>query len=260
MSVRSDLDPPLPSASHGSFVTTRWTMIFAAGGKAHPAQPEPIDGRAALERLCRTYWPPVYAFLRRQGLGADDANDLAQEFFFRLIERQGLRLVDPLRGRFRSWLLSCLKNFMVGEWKRSTAQRRDVRRLVWLDGEQAESGYQAVPARGADPELQYQRDWAMALVESARQRLEQECERSGRKELFSYVQGWLVDGPEEGGYAELAAQLGTTPGSLKVTVHRWRRRWAELLREALEEQLDGPDDHKTEGELEWLLAAMAGPS
>jgi RNA polymerase sigma factor (sigma-70 family) len=260
VSVRSELDPPVPLASPGSFVTTRWTMIFAAGGKLDPSQPPAMDERAALERLCRTYWPPVYAFLRRQGLNPEDAHDLAQEFFFRLIERQGLRLVDPLRGRFRNWLLSCLKNFMVGEWKRNTAQKRDQRRLVWLDGQKAESGYQAVPASGPSPEVQYQRDFAMALVESARQRLEQECQRSGRKELFAHVQHWLVDGPEEGGYAELAAQLGTTPGSLKVTVHRWRRRWAELLREALEEQLDGPNEQATTDELTWLLGAMTGPT
>jgi len=235
-------------------------MVFAAGGKVDTVDPASMGERAALERLCRIYWHPVYAFLRRQGLKPEDAHDLAQDFFFRLIERKGLRLVDPLRGRFRTWLLSCLKNFMVGEWKRSTAKKRDSRRLVWLDGPRAESGYQSMGQLGADPECQYQRDWAMALVESARQRLEQECESLGRKELFSLVQGWLVDGPEQGGYAELAAQLGTTPGNLKVTVCRWRRRWADLLREALDEQLDGPNDGATEDELRWLLSAIASPT
>ena len=254
----SVLDPPV-SPFRSNFCTTHWSVVLAARSSG-AGDDRAAEARAALEELLRVYWPPIYAFLRRKGYAADDAGQLTQEFFTRLLERRDIDRADPERGRFRSWLLTALKNFLANEWKRKTAAKRDERKLVWLDALEAEQRYQLEPQTRSDPEREYQRDWAVAVLERAFRRLRAECDERGRGWLFEQVQKALVWGPEDGGYAELAPSVGEAPGNLKATVARWRQRWADLVRDELAAAMDIPQSTRPrdalDAELHFLLAAL----
>lgn len=251
-------DPPV-SPFRSNFCTTHWSIVLAARS-AGEGEARAAEARAALEELCRVYWPPVYAFLRRKGYAPDDAGQLTQEFFTRLLERRDIDRADPERGRFRSWLLKALKNFLANEWKKKTARKRDERQLLWLDALEAEQRYQHEPQNRSDPEREYQRDCAVAVLERAFLRLRAECDERGRGWLFEQVQKALVWGPEDGGYAELAPSVGETPGNLKTTVARWRQRWADIVREELSGAVDVRESPRPrealDAELHFLLAAL----
>lgn len=254
-------DPPV-SRARSNFATTHWSVVLAArcAGDAE-GEARAAEARAALEQLCRTYWPPIYSFLRRRGHAHDDAGQLTQEFFLRLLERRDFDRADPARGRFRSWLLQALKNFLANEWKKTTAGKRDERKLIWVDALAAEQRYQFEPSHHSDPEREYQRDCALAVLERAFQRLRAECDERGRGWLFEQVQKVLVWGPDDGGYAELSSAVGETTGNLKTTVARWRQRWAEIVREELAGALDVSESPQPrdaiDAELHFLLAALS---
>lgn len=256
----STWDPPL-SPLRGSFATTHWSLVLAASGAGDGAH-DAAEARAALEQLCRIYWPPIYAFVRRKGHQPDDARQLTQEFFTRLLERRDIDDADPDRGRFRSWLLGALQNFLANDWRQRTAKKRDEHKLVWLDGLDVEQSYRLEPRYHSDPELEYERDCAVALLERAFQRLQSECEARGKGWLFEHVRQAVLHGPDDGGYAALARSLGQTEGSLKVTVSRWRKRWVELVREQLAASLDldaatAPHSDVIQAELDCLLASLS---
>jgi RNA polymerase sigma factor (sigma-70 family) len=260
-------DPPV-SPLKSNFSTTHWSVVLAAsaagGGEAQVA-----EARAAMEQLCRVYWAPVYSFVRRGGRSAADAEQLTQEFFTRMLERRDIDKADPERGRFRSWLLGMLKHYLCNYRKWEHAQKRDKRTEVWMDGFEAEERYQLEPRNNSNPENEYQRDCAMAVVRRAFQQLREECEARGRGWLFEQVQQTLFFGPDDDGYLALGPTVREKPGNLKTTITRWRKRWVELVREQLLASLDVSTDadgstatdpsrvvHLLQEELDALLLAL----
>lgn len=226
------------------FRTTQWSIVLKAA-RGGP------DSHEALERLCGSYWPPLYAFVRRRGHDAEAARDLTQSFFTGLLEQRALRRIDPRMGRFRAFLLASMKNFLVNEFDREQAQKRradNPRFLVNL--EQAERGYPA--ATSLDPEDLYESRWARTVLDRALGRLREENEGSGRAELFRRVRDHLTgDDPDY----ERLADLGMSPGALRVAVHRMRRRLGALLRDEVAQTVSDPAE--VDAELRCLLQAAA---
>jgi RNA polymerase sigma-70 factor (ECF subfamily) len=208
------------------FRTTRWTVVLTA---AHPDAPGAED---ALAQLCRTYWYPLYAFVRRQGRGPEEAQDLTQEFFARLLAKDYLALADPARGRFRSFLLASLKNFLAESHRHATRLKRGGgQTVVSWDDMTAEQRYLAEPRDESTAEALYEQRWALTLLETALARLGAELASAGKARLFAELRGQLWGEPPVASYAELSARLGLSEGAVKVTVHRLRLRFRELLRE-----------------------------
>jgi len=189
------------------------------------------EAQAALANLCRTYWYPLYAYVRRRGYEAHDAQDLTQEFFARLLAQGWLGQADRERGRFRTFLLSAMSHFLANQWDKARAQKRGGSvRLVPLQIDEAETRYGREPADPSTPEQAYERRWVLALLDEVLTRLQQECAKEGKAELFERLKPCLVGERESQPYPELAAQLGLSEGAVKVAVHRLRRRYRHLLR------------------------------
>ena len=247
-------DPHIPGAPR-QFETTRWTLVTAAGKRGTP------EARRALSDLCRLYWYPVYAFVRRRGHGADESLDLTQGFFTRLIDKNDLAAVDPARGRFRAWLLTAVKHFAANEWDKSTAAKRGGGRAVFsfdIDRDDAERRYRHEPAHQVTPEKIFDRRWALTLLEQALSALESESAAEGRKDLFDALKSTLTaDGRDarDESYRDVADRLGTTEGALKVAAHRLRRRYRDLLREHIAETVDRPEE--VDEEIRDLFAALS---
>jgi RNA polymerase sigma-70 factor (ECF subfamily) len=224
----SDPHPPSVPVVPGQFATTHWSVIVAA------REGDALQARAALAALCRTYWYPLYAYIRRQGYSWDQAQDLTQEFFTRLLEKDMLRLVDRTKGKFRSFLIAACKHFLANERDRAQALRRGGGQVfVPIDGHAAESRFQAEPAHGQTPEKIFERRWALTLLDQVLTRLRAEFARADKGRLFDALKGYLLKETSEGGYAQAALTLGMTEGAVKVAVHRLRRRYRELLREEI---------------------------
>lgn len=238
-------------ACQGNFTATHWSVIFTAANGGAP------ESAAALEQLCRTYWYPLYAFVRRQGHSPEDAEDLTQGFFAHLLRKEYVKLADPARGKFRSFLLAGLKHFVANEWARSTRLKRGGAEvpLSW-DRERAEHRYGLGPTDHLTPEMIYEKQWAITLLEQVLARLKQEQIAAGREHLFNEVKGWLWG--DKGGMAcaELARRLGLTEAALKAAVHRLRLRYRELLREEISRTVATP----LEVQEEWdaLRSALRG--
>jgi len=243
------MNPASESASSpGLFLTTRWSVVLAAQGATSSAGD-------ALASLCQVYWYPLYAFVRRQGHSAHDAQDLTQEFFARLLEKEWLAGVAQERGRFRSWLLASMKHFLAKEWTRSQTIKRGGRtKIVSFDEATAEMLYSQEPADLATPEKLYDRRWALTLLDRARQRLREECTFAGKLAHFIALEGTLTG--ENAPYSEIAVRLGTTEGAVKVAIHRFRARFRELLRAELAETVEG--EGEIDAELRELLAVLGG--
>jgi RNA polymerase sigma factor (sigma-70 family) len=239
--VSSDRDPRV-------FSTTRWTIVLTAGRGESPA------ARQALAELCELYWAPLYGYARRRGFAVEDAQDLTQAFFARLIEKQDVRAADPLRGRFRSFLLASFKHFLANEYDRQHARKRGGGwRPVAIDGETAESRYAAVVADRLTPERLFERQWAEGVLARARAALREECAAAGRADAFERLEGMLTG--EKRPYADVARELGTTEGAIKVRVHRLRRRFRELLEQEVGATVS--DDREVDDEIRHLLAVLA---
>lgn len=236
--------------NRSSFATTHWTTVLAAGKGDAP------DARAALERLCATYWYPLYAYVRRRGYAPADAEDLVQGFFERLLRLESLGQVKQERGRFRSFLLASLNHFVADQWDRDSAAKRDGRRVVSLDAREAETWYQLEVADQQTPEKLYMRRWAIALLQSVLERLAGEYEAGGKKQLFMQLRFALSAEKQKVPYAQLASELGITEPAVRVAVHRLRRRYREVLRSAIAQTVDRPEE--VEEELTCLLQALAG--
>lgn len=239
----------LRNRASASFATTHWTTVLAAGKGNAP------DARAALERLCTTYWYPLYAYVRRKGYPASDAEDLVLGFFERLLRLDSLAKVKQERGRFRSFLLAALDHYLADEWDRASAGKRDVRRMVSLDSKDAETRYQHEAANNETPERVFLRQWAIALLASVLEQLATEYEKAGKKELFAALR-FAISG--EGGkalaYAELAGKLKMGEPALRVAAHRLRRRYRTVLREEIAQTVES--EQEVEEELKDLLAAV----
>lgn len=210
--------------SAARFLTTHWSVVLEA------ARPDTPGGVEAFARLYQDYWFPLYAYVRRRGRSPQEAEDLTQDFFVALLERQRLQGIERGGGRFRSFLLKALQNFLANAWDRASAQKRGGGRvLVPLEDVDAESRFLADPA-GMTPEVDFERHWAFAVLEHTMRHLEQELQAAGKARLLESLRPHLQG--DRGGrpYAEIAAQLGMTEGAVKVTVHRLRQRYGELLR------------------------------
>lgn len=230
------------------FVTTRWTVVLAAG-----RGDDTETARTALGELCQTYWYPLDAFVRRRGCGPQDAEDRVQGFFARLIRLNSIAELRRGEGRFRAFLLGSLKHYLADEWDRESAARRDVRRTVSWDAMEADARYAAEPADALSPERLYARQWAFALLEGVCRRLRAAYEAEGKGGLFVLLQGAVTGGSLD--YGDLAGRSGQTEGALRVAAHRLRQRYRQVLREAIAETVERPEE--VESELADLRRALA---
>lgn len=241
------LPPAAPPAQ--AFPPTRWSVVLAAQQVPSPA------ADAALETLCRAYWQPLYAFVRRQGHTKEDAQDLVQDFFARLLQKQWLEAVAREKGRFRSFLLTALKRFLANEWDRQRAQKRGGGQApLSLDTAIAERQYQAEPDPGAAADRVFERRWALTLLERTLTRLREEFTAAGKLREFDALKPFLTAGQDTASYAGVAAQLAINEVAARVAVHRLRRRFREHFRAEIAHTVAGPGD--VEAEVRHLMAAL----
>ena len=232
-----------PTDSHrgGVFVTTHWSLVLSAQDKDSPRSVE------ALESLCCTYWYPLYAFVRRQGRRPHDAQDLTQAFFARLLEKDYLKSAGREKGKFRTFLLVAFKRFLADEWDRQHAQKRGgFASIVSIDQELAESRFAAEPADHLQPDVLFDRQWAVALIERVMARLQEEYLASGRAKLFEYLRSCLARDESAPPYAEIAAQLNLTEAAVKMAVHRMRARYREIMRAEIADTVSSPEEIEEE--------------
>jgi RNA polymerase sigma factor (sigma-70 family) len=241
----------LSRAGGAQFTTTHWSVVLAAGqGTASPR------AAAALEKLCQAYWYPLYAYVRRRGHSPEDAQDLTQEFLARFLESAALQGVSPAKGRFRSYVLASLNHFLANAWNRAhTRKRGGHARIVSLDEGMAEERFRLEPATDLTPEKLFDRRWALALLDQALRRLEQEWTEDGKSGLFQHLRGFLAEVKGAVPYAEVARQAGISEAAARQAVHRLRRRYRDLLRREIAHTVDRPDE--VEDELRHLFAAFA---
>lgn len=232
-----------------AFKTTRWTLVLTAGRDSMPGS------RAALAELCELYWPPLYSYARRQGHTVEEAQDLTQAFFARLLEKHYVAAADPQRGRFRSFLLASFKHFLANERDRERAQKRGGGQLPSaLEFETAETRYAAEPLDTLTPEAIFERQWALGVVDRVLATLRAECVKAGKEATFEHVKDLIVGEKSPGGYAAIADRIDTTEGAIKVTVHRLRRRFRHLLRVEIEATVS--DDSEIDDEISYLIAVL----
>jgi RNA polymerase sigma-70 factor (ECF subfamily) len=213
------------SGGAGWFATTHWSVVLAA---KDPSSPE---ARNAREELCRSYWYPLYAYLRRDGHSPPDAEDLTQEFLARLVAKGDLQSVEPRRGKFRSFLLGTLKHFLSDERKRVRAQKRGGGQTVLsFDAQAAEARYELEPVDTLTPEAIFERQWALTVLGRVMDRLRVRHERCGKAQLFAALEPCLGGSGSGVSYAAIGANLGLSEGSVKVAVHRLRKEFGDLLR------------------------------
>ena len=231
------------------FDTTHWSVVLQAGANDSPQAAE------ALASLIRAYWYPLYAYVRRQGHSTEDAQDLTQEFFARLLERNYLRLANRNRGRFRTFLLTSLKHFLINEWKRANREKRGSgQKILSLDEEMAESRYTAEPVVDQPPDALYDRGWAAVLLDRALVALRTELAQCGKLDLFVRLKVFVWGEKNSLTYAAMAAQLGMTESAVKVAVHRLRHRYGELLRAEVAQTVTTPVE--VDEELRHLISVV----
>jgi RNA polymerase sigma factor (sigma-70 family) len=248
---RADDSSERPGLEARRFRTTCWTEVLLAREQDAPG------AREALEHLCRLYWYPIYAHIRQSVSEPHDAEDLTQEFFRLLIEKNYLGAVERQRGKFRSFLLVAVKRFVINAHRHAHRLKRGGgQNLISLDVELAESRLQSDLATGLSPSQIFERRWAQTLLDDAAARLRQEYTSKGKLELFEALNGFLADDSRFGDYVEVSARLGMTPGAVAVNVHRLRQRYRQLLREAVLPTVAAPAE--VEAEMKHLVAALRG--
>ncbi len=232
-----DSDPVPDSSRHRPFATTRWSVVVAAGSRTSP------ESREAMATLCESYWYPLYAYVRRRGCQPAEAQDVTQAFFTQLLEKGGLAAAEQGRGKFRSFLLASLNNFLANQHRAATAEKRGGGRTIQsLNLEDGERRYGLEPADNSTPDLIYQRHWAMTLLSRAVGALRDEYEQSKRLHIFDALKTYLGGETSKVPYREIAERLEATEGAVKVAVHRLRRRCRELLREEIAQTVNSPDE------------------
>jgi RNA polymerase sigma-70 factor (ECF subfamily) len=232
------------------FTATHWSVVLTAGGGGAP------EATAALEKLCRAYWYPLYAFARRRGFSEHDAQDLTQEFFARALEKNFFAEARRERGRFRTFLLAALKHFLANEWKRAhRLKRAGGQMLLPIQTEDGETRYGAEPADEFTPERIFERRWALTLLAQAIAQLREELTVSGKGAVFELLEVFLTGDDTAPSYAEIAPRLGLSEDALKMTVSRLRKRYRELLRATVAETVADP--REVDDELRHLRAALS---
>ncbi len=245
--------PPGPShavpAGGAQFAATHWSVVLQAANRGTP------QAESALEQLCRTYWYPLYTYVRRRGFGPADAEDLTQEFFARLLQRPFLARVGPEKGRFRSFLLASMNNFLANEWDRAKAEKRGGRiAFVSMEGETPEARFAREDIPDQQAERAFENRWALMLLETTFNRLQAETNAAGKGGLFEKLRGFLDAEPMAGEYSQIATELNWTPGAVAVAVHRLRGRYRQLLIEEVARTVADP--READDELRHLLGAL----
>jgi RNA polymerase sigma-70 factor (ECF subfamily) len=231
-----------------AFVTTHWSVVLAAQGESETA-PE------ALEKLCRTYWWPLYGFVRRNGYGPEEAQDLTQGFFALFLERRDLDVVRREKGRLRSYLLVSLKNFLAKAWRREMAVKRgEGWALLPLDELLMRERADLEPADTLSADRIYERRWALTLLEQVLARLQEDYRAAGNEMLFAQLKELLAGEPDRGSQADIARSLDMTENAVKQAFHRLRKRYRELLREEIAHTVAVPGD--VEDELRHFIAVL----
>jgi RNA polymerase sigma factor (sigma-70 family) len=246
---------PKPSSTTGpseaaGFAATRWTLVLAAArGNVTP------HAAAAMAELCRVYWYPLYAYVRRRGHDTHEAEDLTQEFFLRFLAKNYLADIDRDKGKFRAFLLASLKHFLANQWDRLQAQKRGGGQTVLpISTADAENRYRLEPWHDLTPEKLFERRWALTVLDQVLARLQMELAAEGKKPVFDGLKAFLTGGRGSGGYAEAAEELGITEGAVRVAVHRLRRRYRQLLRDEIAQTVAGPGE--IDEEIEYLLSCL----
>jgi len=239
-------DQPLPS---GGFAATHWSVVLsAARGSETPR------AAAAMAELCRVYWYPLYAYVRRRNYDTHEAEDLTQEFFARLLAKNYLANVDRRKGKFRAFLLAAMKHFLSDEWDRSRAQKRGGgRAIVPLDAADADSRYSREPAHDLTPEKLFERQWAIAVLQQVLARLRTEFAAENKARLFDRLEPFLM-GDSAATHAQAAAELGMTENAVKKAVHRLRRRFRQQLREEIAHTVASPEE--IDEEIQYLMRCL----
>ena len=233
------------------FTTTHWSLILNAQDTSSPL------AAAALEKLCRAYWYPLYVYVRRQGEDEESAKDLTQGFFVRLLEKRYLAQVQREKGKFRSFLLASLKHFLSDERDKAHAQKRGGgQTFVSLDDSTSEERYRLEPVETMDAEKLFERRWALTLLEQARTRLKEEYLEGGKSSLYDRLK--VFEGGDKNGppYTQVAAELGLTESGVKSAVFRLRQRYRELVREEVANTVESPEE--VDGEIRYLISVISG--
>jgi RNA polymerase sigma-70 factor (ECF subfamily) len=247
--LTSELSTPAASTPGDIFVTTHWTVVLAAGQRHTP------QADHALEELCRTYWFPLYAYVRRRGHNKQDAEDLVQAFFARFLEKNHLAGLDSERGRFRAFLLASLKHFLANEWDKARAQKRGGGAAhLSLDWQTADTKFQVAATNEPSPEQAFDREWALALLAKVIERLQKECAADGKAKLFAQLKIFLMAGNRETAQSEIAQTLGLEAGAVRVAIHRLRKRYRALLRDEIAQTLT--DESQVAAEMQALFGAF----
>jgi RNA polymerase sigma-70 factor (ECF subfamily) len=240
-----------PASTPGDiFATTHWTVVLAAGRRHTPQSDH------ALEQLCRTYWFPLYAYVRRRGHGKEDAEDSVQAFFARFLEKNYLAGLSAERGRFRAFLLASLKHFLINEWKKSQRLKRGGgEKNLSLDWQTADTQFQVAATNEPSPDKAFDREWALALLAKVIGRLQAECAADGKAKLFEQLKIFLTAGKGAQSHADAAGNLGMDETTVRVAVHRLRKRYRVLLREEISQTLT--DASQVDEEMRALFGAFA---
>lgn len=237
---------PVPGAA---FATTHWSRVLAA---RDPDAPGSTD---ALNQLCQEYWRPLYAYIRRRGHGPQESEDLTQGFFEKFLAKDYLGDLTPGMGRFRSFLLTCLKHFLANQWDHDHRQKRGGGQItVSFDAARAEEDYGLEPADQVTPEIVYERQWAMTVLDTVLLRLRAELVQSGREALFNELKPFLRGENASGSYAEVSARTGLQETAVRVAVHRLRRRYGELLRAEVTRTV--ADEAEVQDEIRHLIDSL----
>jgi RNA polymerase sigma factor (sigma-70 family) len=246
--------PPLDSSSAGGpdFATTQWSLVLRAGQGSDSAT-------AALGILCQRYWYPLYAYIRRKGATTHQAQDLTQEFFARLLDKNAIASASPERGRFRAFLLTSLKNFLTNEWEKGQALKRgggQPQISLQLNLDSAESRLNLEPAHTLTPERWFERQWALLLLELVMKRLQAEQEAAGKGRQFELLKEALAGGAERLAYAEIAAELSLSEEAARQAASRLRKRYREILREEVAHTVTSAEE--VDDEIRSLFQVLAG--
>ena len=239
------------SAQGNWFTTTHWSLVLNARDPASPLATE------ALEKLCRTYWYPLYVYARRQGRDDETAKDLTQGFFARLLEKNYLAQVQREKGKFRSFLLASLKHFLADEWDKARAQKRGGgQTLISLDDSTGENRYRLEPVEAMDAEKLFERRWALTLLEQARARVQEEYLKAGKAGLYDHLKAFESGDQNASSYAQVAAELGLTESAIKSAIFRLRQRYRELVREEVANTVESPAE--VDAEIRYLISVISG--
>lgn len=251
---RVDNDLSTAPSAPARFEPTRWSIILAS------AQTQAPGARSALAELCRTYWQPLYAFARRRGYDHHRSQDLIQGFFLSLIESKSLSRVDPMKGKFRSYLLASLQNHMASEHTRENAQKRGGgMHFVSLDDDTAETKFKASTHASSLPaETVFEREWAVAAVDAALARLQEDFEKRSKQDVFAALKPFLLGDQPQGAYDRVAAELKISPGAVRTGVHRLRHEFRAQLRREVAKTVESPD--QIEEEMRHLRGALSAQS